>query len=343
MKTRLRIKGKKLWLLCAVVLLGISLSCCYLIINSVNQPASAVVGSTVSITVNATSHTNSSGTAHMIFGILAPKGWNLSKNAKVTYTSSKGNGNMTLIPAAIINNHAGGLSWAAYMKSFFGLEGNLIDDMEWIPFQSDAIITYANGDLMTVAINIQITNIGADNNPTLVKLAYVIANDVNAFTFDGNDGDSSPTSEYYNEFTTPCFSLTGGTGDLVDFCNPQLTTIDPPKSLDNDIVTLTYNNNIVSTPLGTNAANPAVYICATATTSDGKTLNACTPGPKTMMTQTSAGSGVYQITFWPKALFGATTGQSIVSMTYYITNQAGTIQVGYGNTAAAFTYKFKCL
>jgi hypothetical protein len=343
MKTHLRIKGGKIWLLSALVLLGISLSCCWLIITSVDQPTTAVVGSTVNITVNIDNSCNSSGTAHIVFGILAPKGWKLAQNAKVTYNCSKGIGNMVLIPSSIINSHAGGLSWSAYMKSFFGLEGNLIDDMEWIPFQSDAIINFNNGDKISGKINIQITNIGADNNPALVKLAYCVANDVNAFTFDGNDGDSSPTTEYYNEFTTPNFSLTGGTGDLVDYVNPQLTTIDPPKALDNDIVTLTYNNNVIATALGPNAANTAVYLCATGITSDGKTINVCSPGPKTMMKQTLPGSGLYQITFWPKAFFGTTSDQSVVSMTYYITNQAGTVQVGYGNTTAPFTYKFKCI
>jgi hypothetical protein len=343
MKTHLHIKGKNIWLISALVLIGISLSCCWLIISSVDQPTTAVVGSTVNIKVNINNSCNSSGTAHIVFGILAPKGWNLAKNATVAYNCTKGVGNMVLIPSSIINSHAGGLSWSAYMKSFFGLEGNLIDDMEWIPYQSDAIINFNNGDKISGYITVQITNIGADNNPTLVKLAYVVANDQNAFTFDGNDGDSSPTTEYYNEFTGPVFTLTGGTGDLIDFVNPQLTTMDPPKALDNDIVTLTYNNNVVATALGSNANNVAVYLCATGITNDGKILTVCLPGLNTMMKQAITGSGLYQITFWPKAFFGTTADQNVVSMTYYITDQTGAIQVGYGNTTAPFTYKFKCI
>lgn len=339
MKTTLHIKGRNLWILCTLVVLGIALSCCYTIIVSVNQPATAVVGSTVNIVVNVKNSCNSSGTAHFVFGFLAPKGWKTSQNAKITWASTKGNGNMVLIPSTTIAPNSNGLSWPAYMKATFGNAGNLIDDVEWVAYQTDAPINYANGDKITGTVNITFSNIGADGNPTLVKLGYVVANDQNGFTFDGNDGDSSPTSEYYNELVTSCFQLTGGTGDLVDFCNPQLTTINPPKSLDNDLVTITYNNNVTPTAL---AGSNAVYLCATATLSDGSTVNVCGQTAKTMLTQTSANSGVYQLTFWPKSFFGTTAAQTVVSMTYYITDKTGAIQVGYGNTAAAFTYKFKC-
>ncbi|MDB5123189.1 MAG: hypothetical protein JWP94_1318 [Mucilaginibacter sp.] len=339
MKTTLHIKGRNLWILCTLVVLGIALSCCYTIIVSVDQPATAVVGSTVNIVVNVKNSCNSSGTAHFVFGFLAPKGWKTSQNAKITWASTKGNGNMVLIPSTTLAPNSNGLSWPDYMKATFGNVGNLIDDVEWVAYQTDAPINYANGDKITGTVNITFSNIGADGNPTSVKLGYVIANDQNGFTFDGNDGDSSPTSEYYNELVTSCFQLTGGTGDLVDFCNPQLTTINPPKSLDNDLVTITYNDNVTHTTL---AGSTAVYLCATATLSDGSKVNVCSQTAKTMLTQTSANSGIYQLTFWPKSFFGTTPGQTVVSMTYYITDKAGTVQVGYGNTAAAFTYKFKC-
>jgi len=340
MKVRLHIKGKNLWRLCTLIVLCIVLSCCYTIITSVDQPASAVVGSTVNITVHVNNSCNSSGTAHFIFGFLTPKGWKTAQNAKITYNSSKGNGNMVLIPSTTIAPNSNGVNWPTYMKNFFGNAGNLIDDVEWVAYQSDVPITYNNGDKISGTVNITFTNIGADGNPTEVKLAYVVANDQNGFTFDGNDGDSSPTTEYYNELITPCFQLTGGTGDLVDFCNPQLTTIDPPKSLDNDIVTLTYNNNVITPALLPNSS--AVYLCATATMSDGKTVTVCDQSAKTMLAQTSATSGIYQLTFWPRKFFGATTGQTVVSMTYFITDKAGTTQVGYGGTNSPFTYKFKC-
>jgi hypothetical protein len=339
MKIRLRIKGKNLWRLCTLVVLCIVLSCCYTIITEVDQPATAVVGSTVNITVHVNNSCNSSGTAHVVLGFLTPTGWNTAQNAKITYSSTKGNGNMVLIPSTTIAPNSNGVNWTTYMKNFFGNAGNLINDVQWTAYESDVPITYNNGDKITGTFNITFTNIGADGNPTEVKLAYVVANDQNGFTFDGNDGDSSPTTEYYNEMIMPCFQLTGGTGDLVDFCNPQLTTLDPPKSLDNDIITLTYNNNVTATPL---AGASAVYLCATATLSDGSTVTVCNQSAQTMLTQTTPTSGIYQLTFWPRKLFGVTASQTVVSMTYFITDITGAKQVGYGGGSSPFTYKFKC-
>lgn len=339
MKIPLHIKGKNLWRLCTLIVICIVLSCCYTIITSVDQPASAVVGSTVNITVHVNNSCNSSGTAHVVFGFLTPRGWSTAQNAKITYSSTKGNGNMVLIPSTTLAPNSNGVNWPTYMKATFGNAGNLINDVEWVAYESDVPITYNNGDKITGTINITFNNIGADGNPTEVKLGYVVANDQNGFTFDGNDGDSSPTSEYYNELVTSCFQLTGGTGDLVDFCNAQLTTIDPPKSLDNDILTLTYNNNVIPTAL---TGNSALYLCATATLNDGTTVTVCDQSAKTMLTQTSPSSGIYQLTFWPRKLFGATASQTVVSMTYFITDKTGLTQVGYGGTSSPFTYTFKC-
>jgi hypothetical protein len=184
--------------------------------------------------------------------------------------------------------------------------------------------------------------VAADGNPTLFKPAYVVAQTLDGLKEDPGLADGAPygpNAVYFNEFIGDCFSVTGGTGDLVDFCNPQLTGIDPPKSLDNDFITLTYNNTIIHTEL--NGAQ-AVYLCATATTSDGKTITVCEQTDKTKLIQTGANTGLYKLTFWPHQFFGATASQSIVSMTYYITNQAGTVKVGYGNTADPFTFRFKC-
>jgi hypothetical protein len=62
-----------------------------------------------------------------------------------------------------------------------------------------------------------------------------------------------------------------------------------------------------------------------------------------MFTQTTPSSGIYQLTFWPRKLFGVTASQTVVSMTYFITDKTGLTKVGYGGTSSPFTYTFKCL
>jgi hypothetical protein len=337
MATTLRIKGKRVWLLCALAMIAVVFSYCYIKITNVTIPNTAAVGEVVPITLTIENSCNSGGTANVVLCVLMPKGWKGAENLTGTYTSSKGNGNMVPVSTSTAAPNSNGLNWPDYAKKTFGLAGNLIDDMEWVTIQTDKAITYANGDKINGTINLKL-KVGADNNAALVKLAYVVANTTNGFTSDGfQESPYGATAEYYNEYVGNNFSVTGGTGDLIDYVNPQLTTINPPKSLDNDIITLTYNGNIISTGL---SGSTAVYLCATATTSDGKTYTVCDKTAKTTLTQTS--TGIYQITLWPKSFFGISDGQTLTGMTYYITNQAGTVQVGYGNTAAAFTYKFKC-
>jgi hypothetical protein len=165
-----------------------------------------------------------------------------------------------------------------------------------------------------------------------------VANTSNGFTSDTyTDAGYGATAEYYNEYIGDCFTVNGGTGDLVDFCNPQLTTITPPKSLDNDILTLTFDANVAETAL---SGSDEVYLCATGTTSDGQTFTICEQTSKTLMKATTGGR--YEITFWPRAFFGISDNQTLTNMTYFITDKTGTTQVGYGNTSAPFTYKFKC-
>jgi hypothetical protein len=337
MLPRLNIKGRKFWMLSALLIVAIVFSFCHIKITKVTIPATAQVGDVVPIKLDLDLSCNSDGSEKLILGVLMPKGWKGGQNMTATYTSSKGNGSFVMTPLTTIAPNSDGKNWPDYMRAFFGIAGNLIDDMEWVAMQSDVSFSYANGDKITGSININV-KVGADDNPTIVKLAYVVANTTNGFTSDGFfDSDYGANAEYYNEYIGDCFTVTGGSGDIVDFCNPQLTTVSPPKSLDNDLVTLTFDSNVITTEL---SGNDEVYLCTTATTNDGQTITICEQTARTRMK--SAGGGRYEITIWPRSFFGISDNQTVTNMTYFITDKTGTKQVGYGNTAAPFTYKFKC-
>lgn len=345
MRTRLHIKGKYLWTSCALILVALVFSFCHTKITGVTGPATATVGQTINIGVDVDVSTNYFGSdtysGNVIIAVLLPKGWKGRENMTATYTSGKGNGNMVFTPASAIAPNTNGLTWAVALKNKFQIAGNLIDDMEWVVMQTDQPLKWQNGDKFVGNCAIKL-KVAADGNATSFKPAYVVAQTLDGLKDDPGVADGAPwgpDAVYHNIYKGDCFSVTGGDGDFVDFCNPQLTSIDPPKSLDNDFVTLTYNNTITNTGLD----NPqAVYLCATATTSDGKTLTVCEQTDKTKLTQTGAKTGLYKLTFWPHQFFGATASQTIVSMSYYITNQAGTIKVGYGGTSDPFTFKFRC-
>jgi hypothetical protein len=332
MRSYLHIKGKNLWRVCACLILGISLACCGEVITGVDQPLTAKVGDIVPITVHISIPTaGNGGPDYLVLGILVPKGWKAAQNTTVTYTSPLGDGTMSLIPDGSLPSKGGGLTWSGYMKRTFGNAGNLIDDMEWVAYQTDKAYIHEGGRTIEGDLHIKM-KVAADGNNYSVKLGYVITDTGNGFTSDGN-------GTYYSQKSTDCFEVTGGTGDLIDFCNPQLTVIDPPKSLDNDFITLTFDGNVVDTKLKGEAET---YLCATAYTSDGKTITVCEQTAKTLMKQTNATSKRYQITFWPRQFFNSTDAQTILKIEYFISNKAGTEKVGYGNTKDPFVYTFKC-
>lgn len=337
MLPRLNIKGQRIWMLSALLLIGIVFCFCHIKITKVTIPASAQVGDVVPIKLDIDVSCNSDGSDRLVLGVLLPKGWKGAQNMTATYQGSKGNGSFSMMPVTTIAPHSDGKNWPDYMRATFGIAGNLIDDMEWVVMQSDVPFSYANGDKITGSISISL-KVGADDNPTIVKLAYVVANTTNGFTSDTYfDEGYGPTAEYYNQYIGDCFTVTGGSGDLVDFCNPQLTVLSPPKSLDNDLVTITFDSNVTETEL---SGADAVYLCATGTTDDGQTITICEQTDKTLMK--AVGGGRYEMTIWPRAFFGVGDSQTVTNMTYFITDKTGTKQVGYGNTTAPFTYKFKC-
>jgi hypothetical protein len=335
----INLKAKWLWRCCAALVLGIVITRCSITVFNIIQPDTAVVGSTVPISVNFTYHNITGGnTENLVFGFLVPKGWATAQNAKITYTSTVGNGKMVLMPSNITEPQSNGLTWSAALLKKFGIGGNLINDMEWVVYQSDVGFPLSDGEEITATLNISL-KVGADNNNTLCKLGYVVAESHDGLHEADTYIDGGAKYEYYAEQVTPCFMLTGGSGDIVDFCNPQLTSVDPPKALDNDFVTIAYDGTVIPTAL-TGAS--AVYLCATANTSDGKTYSVCDQSAKTQFKQTAPGINKYNITIWPRSYFGIADSQTIVNMNYYLTDVTGNIKVGYGNTASPFTYTFKC-
>jgi hypothetical protein len=340
MRSKINIKGRILWKLCALAVLGISLTCCLVEVTSVDQPTTATAKQVVPITLHdsiSTQVDNGPISANYVFCLLAPKGWAAAQNTTVTYTSSLGNGSMQLMPSNIIEPANGKVNWVASATAKFGIGKNLVNDVEWVVFESVQPISIANGISITGEINIKIT-VGADGNNTSYFPEYVTCESVDgisddAFWVNGHD---------YSKNDGPCLVQTGTDGDLHDYCNPQLASFNPPKALDNEFITLTYNNLLTPTPL---TGNNNLYLCVdSAYLSDGTALtNFCMQAEKTQLVQTSASSGLFTLTFWPRSFFGLTSTQTLSKLVYYVTDQTGSKRVGYGGSITSpFTYKFEC-
>jgi hypothetical protein len=226
MKQHLHIKGKNLWKVCALAIMGIIITCCVIDVTSINQPATATAGQTISITLHDSVTTNIGGSgvesAAYVLCFLAPKGWAAAQNAKVSYTSSLGNGNMVLMPAGVIEPASSGagtnLNWVNAVTAKYGIGKNLVSDVEWVVYESQTVYVINNTITITGTINIQL-KVGADGNNTSYFPAYVTCD-----SFDGLTNYNATTPDYsYNNGL--CIVQSGANGELNDYCNPQLTSI----------------------------------------------------------------------------------------------------------------------
>lgn len=309
----------------SVILTLILAHCIFL--NDVDQPSTAKAGETITATmhVRIDPAENRSG-ARLVIGFLAPKAWKAAANTTVTYTSNRGNDDMVPVPASVIAPNSGNLTWSAAIMSKAGLGGNLIPDMEWVVFWSSAAYNIGKDEADIMADVKIVTKVGSQN--TLVKLGYFVANSLDGFTAGNN---------FYNSFFSPCFEVTGGSEPLIDFCNPRLATVDPAKSLDNDIITILFDGDVTPTDL---SDADTVLLCATAFTADGQAIAACRQDSATKLIP--LGSKKWRIDIWPRGYFNLTATQFLDRIEYYFTDRTGSIKVGYGNTTEAFVHKFIC-
>ena len=314
------------WKIVGAVLVLIIVSCS-LTIDTVDQPASVNGGDDLHVTVNAKIHADVPQTSSFMVAVLVPKVWHAAQNTHITFVSELTTGvqPMTVIPAGTPAPQGNGLDWPSLLAAKVGNGGNLLPDWEWVAFYSNSSYDVAGGADGTITISIT-TKTSTDN--LMFKPAYCIAN--------SSDGLSS--SDRYSVFktTNSCFQV-NGVGDLIDFCNPQLSTIDPRTSLDNDIVTVTFDGGIDSTALN-NASQ--VYLCIAGITTTGDSLSVCSQTDATRMR--ALGLNKWQLDLWPRKLFNLTDNQHLSGLKYFFTDANGNHKVGYGGGSDPFTYTFKC-
>ncbi len=320
---------RKIWswtwkIACALVIMVIV--SCSMTIDTVVQPSSVNGGDILPVTLNVTISTNQAQTSTFIVAVLVPKVWKTAQNATITFTSdiTSGDQQMTVVPSGTPAPNGGGLDWPTYLVSKIGNGGNLLPDYEWVAFQSNSPYSVAGNVTFHATVSIKIKT-SVDN--VLFKLGYCVAN--------GTDGLSDP-SRYGSYLSTDCFEV-NGTGDVIDFCNPQLANVDPRTSLDNDIITLTFDGGVESTVLD-NASQ--VYLCISGITTAGDSLSVCEQTSRTKMK--SLGLSRWQIDIWPRKLFGLTDDQHLTGLRYWFTDASGNNKVGYAGTTDPFIYTFKC-
>ena len=320
-----------MWKITATVLV-IVIAGCYVLVNSVSQPATVTGGSTMNVTLTCQIQTNTNQTSAFVVGILVPKIWNASSNTTVSFTSdiTTGAQAMTLMPSGTPDPTGNGLSWQDDLMATIGHAANLIPEYEWIAFQSNTQYPVGGNVTFNVYVNIAI-KVAPQN--VLFNMAYCIA--------ESSDGLHStawggPATNYYGTFF-PGAVRVNGTGTLLDFVNPQLSVIVPGSSLDNDIITIPFNATASNNNLST--AN-AVYLCATGYTSTGDSIKICEQTSRTQLQNT--GAGQWQTNIWPRGFFNLQPNQTLDSLEYFFTDATGATRVGYGGGTTPFSYTFSC-
>ena len=299
-------------------------------VSPIEETASVKAGDTMSVTLHTVYKVfGPKNDLHLIAGFLAPKSWKAAQNAKVYFTSNITTGiqPMVILPATELPTGGNGMNWVNATKAKYGYGSNVINDLEWVLFWSTNTysVDYPKTPLADIFIKVKT---GPEN--LSYKRGYFISESIDAFNIMAG-------SDFNQAFFTPCFAVTEGEGDNIDFCNPKIGTVEPSNALRDDIITLKYDGDLDSTKLKNEAD---VYLCAKAFTSTTKTVNVCTPAVKTKMRLW--GTHRWRIDFWPKKYFGLLDTDDITKIEYFFTDKTGKIKTGYANTKAPFVYTFKC-
>jgi len=317
---------RRLGFLSFVIFFGLIVGACVSTIVNIQQPTIVAAGDTAHIVLDIQwKETNEDHTDRQVIGICVPKSSNAGSNTKMYLVSEIGESGMSKVPAGA-TEPSSGLEWAEAFTKKFGIGPNLIDDMEWIVFWSDIKFFVANQSLVNAKIFINIKT-GPDN--LMVKPGYAMCED--------RDGLSDSNSGYYTSAFGNCLEVNEGEGDVVDFCNPQIGIGEPSNATDNDLITIRYNGLLDETGLKNESE---VFLCATAFTSDGETIEVC--GSEDIAQLRSIESKRWRIDMWPRKFFNLRDDQTLTRIEYYFVDRTGTFKTGYGNTADPFKFTFKC-
>ncbi|RVU02608.1 DUF4961 domain-containing protein [Mucilaginibacter limnophilus] len=330
MNLNIRIKGKTLWMVCATLVIGIMVAACAYFVDGVEQPDSATAGSRITVKVKLrvqpvnVASGNPPWNSPIIFGFCVPRGWKVKEHdLKLTYVFDQGDGKPH--PMSPVQDNAPatqpeGLTWAEAFKNQYGNGGNFVDDVEWVVYQTDNILGENGDSPRTGTITIDMM-VGADQVNGGVDMLYAFTDVAHGFYADGANGVTFNTSGYYASKTKECFEITGGTsGETVNYCQPQRITPSPAKGSSNDLVSFTFDNNLVANSPFPRGGNTKLYMSMVGYAADDTEL----PLKLTQnveLKQTTGTSGKFLGTIWPADAFD-TSNKPLARITYYITDNA---------------------
>ena len=254
MKRLLQKKNFKQLFIFAVVVAIVVASC--IEIRGVEQPLTVKAGDTLTVEVKAWMDPYwNQPQSRLIIGFMAPKSWNARANMRMYYTSAFANGTMSPV-AANATPHGSSQKWSEAIMERLGIGGNYINDLEWVVFQSDQAFDMSDIAEINALVTIKVKT-GPEN--LRVKLGY----------FSASSAQELSESKFYGKWFTSCLDVTDGVGELIDFCSPQISAVQPSTATDNDIITLKYDEDAIDTDLsGADKVFPVSYTHLTLPTTE---------------------------------------------------------------------------
>ena len=311
------------------------------------QAAIAKAGTTATFSV--TGHINcieDHGDVQFIFSFLAPKSWNVRKNAKVTYkttlhTNPDEELNMSVVPESTLPKNGGGRSWGEALIQDYGVGPNVLSDMEWVTFATDAKWAIFNGDKPIYTIYIR-TNVGDQN-----LKAYL-----GFFINHTDDGMSTSLDHKKVKFSDTPFEVVGGKGLMIDYSSEHFNKVQPLSVLQDDYVTFSFNGGVFQNDL---ISSQEIYFEGKAYDENGVVIAEVNEkSSKTLLKKETQYNRIYSLTMWPASYFTVPEGKLIKRIEYVFTNNdrsviitqsdddfavKGTVLVG---EKRSFAFEFLC-
>lgn len=253
----------------------------------------------------------------LVFAMLAPRGWNIKENTTVTYRGSQSLEwdqiqTMSVIPTASAPKNMPAYTWPEALMERFGLGTNRFNDMEWVAWQADEGVPIFNGSRPKYEITVK-CKVGDEN--ASVCLGFFV-NDI----ADGLTGDD----RYYKVVYSDPFTVYGGIGDIIDYTKVRFNTVEPIRSLQDDIVTFTFSGEAYDNEL---VKCDEIFFEATAYTAEGGVYERKEHTDATVMTRENTFTHNYSLTLWPVGFFGIPEGETITKIDYVFTNRDGSVIV----------------
>lgn len=261
---------------------------------------------------------NDGVTTNFVFAMLVPKDWEMAKYATVTYKTDLADDRekelpMVVMPSTSLPKQGGGRTWVQCLANEYGVGPNVLDDMEWVVFQTAQKWTIMNNQDPTYRIFVR-TKMGRKN--LKCKLGFFVSHT--------DDGFGDGTDHKKVVFANECFEVVGGQGMTLDFCNNHYNKVTPMAALQNDYVTISFIGDAADNLL---AQSDMVYLQGEAVTTDGRVYRVDNCNEKTLMSQPNKLTKTFQLTIWPCGFFGVPTDQQIDHISYWFSNADGSIVI----------------